>query len=114
MHLQPNAVIGECCIVDFLGEGGMGQVYRAVSVLPSTSTQQRDLRRVAIDVPDGGAEVWEDGQLFRHKPFIIAKPYGDSLKLVLHQSGYDDLPVQFEIRRRSEYIDLMRRSDAHR
>jgi eukaryotic-like serine/threonine-protein kinase len=89
-------------------------VPAAVSVPSSTSTQQGDLGRVTIDVPDGVAEVWEDGQLVGQTPFIIAKPYGDSVKLVLHQSGYDDLPVQFEISQRSEYIYLMRRSDAHR
>lgn len=72
------------------------------------------MKRVTIDVPEGVAEVWEDGQLIGRTPFVVAKPYGDSVKLLLHQEGYDDLPVQFEVSQRSEYIYLMRRSDAQR
>ena len=70
-----------------------------------------DLKRVTIDVPEGVAQVWEDGQLVGQTPFVIAKSYGDPVKLVLHQAGYEDLPVQFEVSQRSEYMYLMHRSD---
>ena len=89
-------------------------VPAATSVPTSSSTQQGDLKRVTIDVPDGVAEVWEDGQLVGQTPFVIAKPYGNSVRLVLHQAGYEDLPVQFEISQRSEYTYLMHRSEAQR
>lgn len=81
------------------------------SITALNSAQQGDLKRVTIDVPDGIAEVWEDGQLVGRTPFVITKPFGGAVKLVLHQPGYDDLPVQFEVSQRSEYIYLMRRSD---
>jgi eukaryotic-like serine/threonine-protein kinase len=84
----------------------------------STSTlnppEQGDLKRVTIDVPDGVAEVWEDGKLVGQTPFVVTKPYGDAVKLVLHQPGYDDMAVQFEVSQRSEYIYLMHRSDSQR
>lgn len=73
-----------------------------------------DLKRVTIDVPEGVAQVWEDGQVVGQTPFVIAKSYGDSVNLVLHQAGYDDLPIQFEVSQRSEYMYLMHRSDAQR
>lgn len=87
----------------------------AVASTPSPSdSAQGDLKRVTIDVPEGVAEVWKDGQLIGQTPFVVSKPYGDSVKVVLHQAGYDDLPVQFEVSQRSEYIYLMRRSDVQR
>lgn len=73
-----------------------------------------DLKRVTIDVPQGIAEVWEDGKLVGQTPFIITRPYGDSVKLLLHQSGFDDMPVQFDVSQRSEYVYLMHRSDTQR
>lgn len=82
--------------------------------LATNSAALRDLKRVTIDVPDGVADVWEDGQFVGQTPFVVSKPLGDPVKLVLHQSGYDDLPVQFEISQRSEYIYLMHRNEAQR
>ena len=84
----------------------------AASVAGAASSS--DLKRVTIDVPEGVAQVWEDGQVLGQTPFVIARPYGDAVKLVLHQAGYDDLPVQFEVSQRSEYMYLMHRSDAQR
>ena len=96
-----------------------GAMPVAASVARASSSSglnspQGDLKRVTIDVPEGVAQVWEDGQLVGQTPFVIAKSYGDSVKLVLHQAGYDDLPVQFEVSQRSEYMYLMHRSDAQR
>lgn len=84
------------------------------SVSAANSRQQGDLKRVTIDVPDGVADVWEDGRLVGQTPFVVTKPYGDSVNLVLHQPGYSDMPVQFEVSQRSEYIYLMHRSDTQR
>lgn len=84
------------------------------SVSALDSSQAADLKRVTIDVPDGVAEVWQDGQQIGQTPFVISKPSGDSVKLVLHQSGYEDMPVQFEVSQRSEYIYLMHRKDVQR
>ena len=96
-----------------------GAMPVAASVARASSSSglnspQGDLKRVTIDVPEGIAQVWEDGQLVGQTPFVIAKSYGDPVKLVLHQTGYDDLPVQFEVSQRSEYMYLMHRSDAQR
>lgn len=87
-----------------------------VAASPSSSNGdlQGDLKRVTIDVPEGVAEVWEDGRQVGQTPYIVSKPIGDSVKLVLHQSGFDDLPVQFDISQRSEYVYLMHRSEAKR
>lgn len=81
---------------------------------PASTTQQGDLKRVTIDVPDGVAEVWEDGQRVGQTPFVITRHYGDAVDLVLHQAGYEDQPVQFDISQRSEYIYLMHRSEVQR
>jgi serine/threonine-protein kinase len=81
---------------------------------PVSAPRQGDLKRVTIDVPDGVAEVWQDGQRVGQTPFVVTRPYGESVNLVLHQSGYSDLPVQFDISQRSEYVYLMRRSEVQR
>jgi len=81
---------------------------------PVSAAQQGDLKRVTIDVPDGVAEVWQDGQRVGETPFVVTRSYGDAVNLVLHQAGYEDLPVQFDVTQRSEYIYLMHRSEAQR
>lgn len=83
------------------------------SPISRLNTPNGDLKRVTIDVPEGVAEIWQGGQFVGRTPFVITKPYGDSVTLVLHQAGYEDLPVQFEVSQRSEYIYLMRRTEAH-
>lgn len=71
-----------------------------------------NMKQVTVDVPDGTAEVWEDGKKVGHTPFVITRPYGDSVDLLLRQPGYDDLPIEFDVSQRSEYIYLMHRSNS--
>jgi serine/threonine protein kinase len=70
-----------------------------------------DVKRVTVDIPDGTAEVFEDGKMVGQTPFVISKDYGDSVELLLRQPGYDELPVRFEVSQRSEYVYLMHRSE---
>lgn len=77
----------------------------------SDSPPPAELKQVTVDVPDGIAEVWEDGRKVGQTPFVITKAYGDSVELLLRQSGYDDMPVQFDVSQRSEYIYTMHRSE---
>lgn len=49
------------------------------NLLQAQSGQQRDLKRVTIDIPDGVAEVWQDQRLVGETPFVISKPFGESV-----------------------------------
>ena len=71
-----------------------------------------DVKRVTVDIPDGTAEVWEDGKMVGQTPFVISKDCGDSVELLLRQPGYDELPVRFDVSQRSEYVYLMHRSES--
>lgn len=87
-------------------------VSRSSSEAPWNPAQTGDLKHVTIDVPEGIAEVWQEGKLVGQTPFVISRPYGEGVRLVLHKAGYEDMPVQFEISQRSDYVYLMHRSKA--
>jgi serine/threonine-protein kinase len=69
-----------------------------------------DTNQVVVDVPEGSAEVWEDNKLLGHTPYTLSRARGDSVTLTLHQSGFSDLPVQFDIGERTAYVFPMQRS----
>jgi hypothetical protein len=82
----------------------------ASSEVTNPAVPQEGQNQVTIDVQQGTAEVWQDGKMVGQTPYVVSKALGDSVQLVLRQSGYQDLPVQFDVTERSEYIYPMQRS----
>jgi hypothetical protein len=82
-----------------------GSAARAQPAESTGETQQ-----VMVDVPEGSAEVWEGKRLLGHTPYALSRNRGDSVTLTLHQPGFSDLPVQFDIGERAEYVFPMQRS----
>lgn len=88
-----------------------GHIQQVIpSSISSDTPPKGELKQVTIDVPDGIAEVWADGKRVGQTPYVITRAVGDNVELVLRQSGYDDMPVQFDVTQRSEYTYLMHRS----
>jgi serine/threonine-protein kinase len=75
---------------------------------PATSTAES--RQVIVDVVEGSAEVWEGNELLGPTPFTLTRNLGTSVTLTLRQPGFSDLPVQFDIGERAEYVFTMQRS----
>jgi len=69
-----------------------------------------DLKPVIVDVREGSAEVWEGTTLLGHTPYTLSRNRGKSVTLILRQSGFSDLPVQFDVGERAEYTFPMQRS----
>jgi hypothetical protein len=65
---------------------------------------------VIVDVREGSAEVWEGTTLLGHTPYTLSRNRGKSVTLILRQSGFSDLPVQFDVGERAEYTFPMQRS----
>jgi serine/threonine protein kinase len=75
---------------------------------PATSTAES--RQVMVDVVEGSAEVWEGNKLLGQTPFALTRGLGTSVTLTLRQPGFSDLPVQFDIGERAEFVFTMQRS----
>ena len=77
---------------------------------PVPVESRAELKNVTVEVSEGSAEVWEGTHLLGHTPYTISRSSGNSVTLTLHQPGFVDLPVQFDIGERPEYVFRMQRS----
>jgi eukaryotic-like serine/threonine-protein kinase len=68
------------------------------------------IKNVTVDVLEGSAEVWQNGQKLGSTPFTLQKPFGQSVTLLLREPGFRDLPVQFDVTERTSYSFEMQRS----
>jgi serine/threonine protein kinase len=76
----------------------------------TVSPSNGPVKNVTVDVLEGSAEVWQNGQRLGTTPFTLQKPFGQSVNLTLKEPGFRDMPVQFDVTERSSYSFEMQRS----
>ena len=69
------------------------------------------MKSVTVDVLEGSAEVWQDGEKLGTTPYTLQKPFGQTVGLTLKQSGFHDKAVQFDFTERTNYSFEMTRSN---
>ncbi len=85
------------------GTGGAGQIS-------STPPDPANMQTVTVDTFDGSAQVWENGVKIGDTPYEFHVPFGTSVSAVLKRRGFVDLPINFDVGERSNYVFTLDRS----
>ncbi len=85
------------------GTGGTGPTS-------STPPDPANMQTVTVDTFEGSAQVWENGVKIGDTPYEFHVPFGASVSAVLKRRGYVDLPIDFDVGERSNYVFTLDRS----
>jgi hypothetical protein len=85
------------------GTGGNGQTG-------PTPPNPANMQTVTVDTFDGPAQVWENGVKVGNTPYEFHQLFGTSVSAVLKRRGYVDLPINFDVGERSNYVFTLDRS----
>lgn len=62
-----------------------------------SNNEQSHLRSVVVDVSEGRAHVYQEGELLGTTPVTLKARMGEDLRLVLRRAGYVDNPIEFSV-----------------
>ena len=85
------------------GPGGTGQTG-------SLPPDPANIQTVTVDTFDGPAQVWVNGVKIGDTPYEFHQLFGTSVSAVLKRRGYVDLPINFDVGERSNYVFTLDRS----
>ncbi len=97
--------------VESSGESPLDSSSRTRDLSAQAPASSSNMKSVTVDVLEGSAEVWQDGQKLGTTPYTLQKPFGQTVGLTLKQSGFHDKAVQFDFTERTNYSFEMTRSN---
>jgi hypothetical protein len=74
---------------------------------PVLPTAEAILKTITVDTMDGTAQVIQEEKPIGSTPFQVKAHIGERISMVLRRSGFEDLPIQFDVSEHQVYTYVL-------